>query len=112
MHYAIAGGVGVVGLTLFTVGLITDLGIPDKYDEPREEPGISQDEFDELTEDREGAVTRALVFYIVGGVLTAGGAGYGAYVAATSSKKEEAPRLTLTPEFGRNGFGLSLSGKF
>lgn len=112
VHYAIAGGVGAVGITMFTIGLITDLGIPGKYDEPRQQPGISQAEFDELTEDRKGAVTRAMIFYIVGGVLTAGGAGYGAYVAATSGKKEEAPHLTLTPEFGRDGFGLSLSGRF
>lgn len=112
IHYAIAGGVGAVGLGLFTVGLITDLGIPAKYDEPREQPGISQAEFDVLTSQRKSAASRALVFYIVGGVLTAGGVGYAAYTAATSSKSEPAPRLTVLPEFGRDGFGLSLSGKF
>jgi len=110
--YIIAGSVAAVGLGLFTVGLITDLSIPGNYDEPREKSGIPQDEFDELTEDRKGAATRALIFYVIGGVLTAGGAGYGAYVAATSSQKEEAPRLTLSPEFGQHGFGISLSGKF
>ncbi len=112
VQYAIAGGVGAVGLTLFTIGLITDLGIPSKYDDPREVPGIQQSEFDDLTDRRSSAVTRALIFYVAGGVLVAGGAGYGAYVAATSSKKETAPRLTLTPEFGRDGLGISISGKF
>lgn len=112
VQYAIAGGVGAVGLGLFTVGLITDLGITSKYDDPREEPGITQARFDELTEDRGGAVTRALIFYVAGGVLIAGGAGYGAYVAATSSKKEAPPRLTFTPTFGREGVGFSLFGKF
>lgn len=112
VQYAIAGGVGVVGLTLFTVGLITDLGIPKKYDDPRREPGIGESEFNTLTDERKSAATRAVIFYVIGGVLTAGGAGYGAFVAATSSQKEEAPRLTLAPDFGPNGFGLSLSGKF
>jgi tetratricopeptide (TPR) repeat protein len=112
VQYAIAGGVGAVGLGLFTVGLITDLGIPGKYDEPREVAGIQQSEFDSLTDDRKSAVTRATIFYILGGVFIAGGAGYGGYVAATHTKKETAPRLTVAPDFGRDGVGISLSGTF
>ena len=111
-QYLIATGLTVTGVTLITIGLITDLGIPGKYDDPREEPGISLAEFATLTEQRKGAVTRALVFYVVGGVLTAGGAGYGAYVTSNASKKESAPSVSLSPEFGRDGIGFSLSGTF
>lgn len=110
--YLIAGGVSLVGVSLFVVGAITDAGLPGKYDDPRQRNGITQGEFDDLTAQRKSAATRALVFYIVGGVLMAGGAGYGAYVAVTSGEKEEAPRLTLAPEVGPTGLGLSLTGKF
>jgi hypothetical protein len=113
VHYAIAGGIGALGAGLFTVGLITDLGIPDKYDEPRRDPGISASEFDRLTEERSAASTRALIFYVAGSALIAGGIGYGAYAAlAGGDTEEESPQLVVSPAFGPRAAGFVLSGEF
>ena len=111
--YIIAGSVSAVGLGVFVGGLIVDLGIPGKFDDPREQTGISQEEFDELTEDRKSAASTAVILYVVGGVLVAGGATYGAITAATSGKKESSkPMMGFAPTVGANGFGFSFNGTF
>lgn len=112
VHYAVAGGIGAVGLGLFTAGLITDLGIPNKYDEPRRDPGLSDSEHARLTEERKGATTRAMIFYISGGVLIAAGVGYAAFVATTMGEEEPPPTLSFVPSVGPDGIGVVLSGAF
>lgn len=112
IHYAIAGGIGALGAGLFTVGALTDSSLPGKYDEPRREDDITPDEFDQLTEERKAASTRALIFYISGSALLAGGVGYAIYTAVSSSEKETAPQLTIAPSVAADGVGVVLSGDF
>lgn len=106
------------GAVVLGVGLYYDLSVIPGIDDQRREPNITQEDFDKLTDDRSGAATIALVSYIAGGALLAGGAAWLAYDFVSyeepkpGDKAQGKIELRMMPLIGPDRAGVGFSGRF
>lgn len=101
----IAGG----GATMMIVGMIYDLAAIPATDREREPFPRGTEEFERLTQQRKRQATTAVVSYVIGGVMIAGGGGWILYEFSQhkeTSKKDQI--MVLTPGPGDVGAGLML----
>lgn len=110
-HY-IAGGVAGVGLGLLVMGAVYDNVLIPDTDEERKGVEWGSARYNELTDQRSGQATMALVGYVGGGILFAGGAGYLTYLLLTDTEEEAAPTVNLMPTVGQDTVGFGLFGTF
>lgn len=110
----VAIGVGTVGLG---VGLYYDLSVIPGIDDERRATNTDE-EFDTLTDDRNSAATIALISYVAGGVLLAGGAAWLAYDVYSyeeptpGDKASSSIELRVTPLIGPDRAGVGFMGRF
>lgn len=109
-HY-IAGGVAGVGVGLLVMGLVYDTVLIPDTDEERKTVEWGSARYNELTDQRSSQATMALVGYVGGGILFAGGAGYLTYLLLTDSD-DEAATVHLMPAVGQDTVGFGLFGTF
>ncbi|GEM_PF-5109977 len=118
LPYIIAGSVSALGLGVLGFGTFTDLvTIPDLKEARIEvqaevEKGGPADVGDvqELTDDIDASISTAIVSYVIGGTLLAGGVGYFAYILATDSANTDG--LVIAPAISTQGFGIHFSKTF
>lgn len=121
LNYVAIGiaGAGLVGLT---VGAVYDLSLIPATDEERAQAADDPARFKVLTDQRNSQATMAMVGYIAGGLLFAGGTGWFLYDFFTAETPEEQQNkddeiqkrlgMQLAPAIGAHGAGLILQGRF
>lgn len=108
-------GAGVVGLG---AGLGIDLVAIPGIDEERtavncEPPNdCDPDEYDRLTDKRKSRANLALISYIGGGVLLAGGAGWFIYDMVAGGEQDDPSKVQLMPVFGAERAGVMMRWRF
>lgn len=107
-HY-VAGGIAGVGVGLVVLGLVSDLVLIPGTDEEREAFAPGTSDYQRLTDQRSSQATMALVGYIGGAALIAGGGGWLTYLLLQDQDEES---LSVTPVFGADHAGLSITGEF
>ncbi len=119
--YYIAGGVTGVGVGLLVLGAVYDNVVIPGTDDERKKFAQGTAEYKDLTDQRSGEATIALVGYVGGAALTVGGAAWLTYLfltddSADDSKDSDADaiekRLGVIPVIGQDTVGLGLFGQF
>lgn len=118
-QYYIAGGVAGVGVGLIILGAVYDLSVIPSTDDERAKYAPDTQEYKDLTDQRSGEATMALVGYVGGGILAAGGIGYLTYLLMTEEQAEQKnesdeieKRLGVVPVVGQGTVGVGLFGSF
>ena len=117
--YYIAGGVTGVGVGLLIMGAVYDLSVIPSPNDDRKQYTADSQQYKDLTDQRDGEATIALVGYAGGGILAVGGAAYLTYLFLTDeSGKEDGgsdaieKRLGVVPVVGQDTVGVGLFGQF
>ncbi|MGM0556172.1 MAG: PEGA domain-containing protein [Myxococcota bacterium] len=102
-------GVAGAGGAMLVVGLVYDLAVIPSTDREREPYPRGTPEFDRLTAERKRQATTAVVSYVIGGALVAGGGGWILYEYSQHQESEKKdPLMVLTPGPGDVGAGVTL----
>jgi len=111
-HY-IAGGIAGVGAGLLIMGIVYDLVLIPGTDEERKKYQPGSADYQRLTDDRSSQSTVALIGYVGGGVLFAGGVGWLTYLLLTDNEPEDvSSKIGVLPTAGPQGTGISVFGTF